>query len=154
MEVHMKKKYCRILAAVLCVLCLTGCGNVHTYVTYTYNVSTGDSVDIKLDTSDDYQITSDVPFEISKSGQLLSSGTFITADGYQMYADAVGEDENASLLDNGSTDTIEYFMWNYNNSEYNYAILIKDSQTGVLLGNTVSEESAKEVFNRLQISLD
>ena len=45
-------------------------------------------------------------------------------------------------------------MWNYNNSEYNYAILIKNSQTGVLLGNTVSEESAKEVFNRLQISLN
>jgi nitrogen regulatory protein PII-like uncharacterized protein len=71
-----------------------------------------------------------------------------------MYAGAVEEDENASLLENGSTDTIEYFMWNYNNSEYNYAILIKNSQTGVLLGNTVSEESAKEVFNRLQISLN
>ncbi len=123
-------------------------------MTYTYTVSTGDSVDIKLDTSDDYQLTSDLPFEISKDGQLLTSGSFINADGYQMYAGAVEEDENASLLENGSTDTIEYFMWNYNNSEYNYAILIKNSQTGVLLGNTVSEESAKEVFNRLQISLN
>ncbi len=150
----MKKMYCRILATLLCVLCLSGCGNVHTYMTYTYNVSTGDSVDIKLDTSDDYQLTSDLPFEISKDGQLLTSGSFINADGYQMYAGAVEEDENASLLENGSTDTIEYFMWNYNNSEYNYAILIKNSQTGVLLGNTVSEESAKEVFNRLQISLN
>lgn len=41
-----------------------------------------------------------------------------------------------------------------NNSEYNYAILVGDSNTGVLIGNIVSEESAKEVFKRLEITLE
>lgn len=149
----MKKQYRCFCAVLLCILCLTGCGNVHTSITYTFSVSTGDSVDIKFDTTGDYQITSDLPFEISQDGTLLTSGSFISADGYQMYVDVVNADDDAEIIENSSTDTLEYIMWNYNDTEFNYAILIKDSQTGVLLGNQTSEESAREVFNRLEISL-
>ena len=149
----MKKQMQCLCIALLCLFCLAGCGNVHTYMTYTFSVSTGDSVDLKFDTSDDHHITSDVPFEISKGDQVLSTGSFIQADGYQMYVDAVNDDENAKIIETGSTDTCEYLMWNYNDSEYNYVILIKNSNTGILLGNTVSEESARELFGRLEISL-
>lgn len=62
-------------------------------------------------------------------------------------------DENATILDSGEKDGCEYVMWNYNDSEYDYAILIEDSNTGILLGNDVSEESAKECFQRLTISV-
>lgn len=149
----MRKQYRCFCAVLLCILCLTGCGNVHTSITYTFSVSTGDSIDIKFDTTDNYQITSDLPFEISQDGTLLTSGSFVTADGYQVYADVAKNDADAEILENGSTDTLEYIMWNYKNSEFNYAILIKNSQTGILLGNQVSEESAREVFERLEISL-
>ena len=44
-------------------------------------------------------------------------------------------------------------MWNYNDSEYNYVIMIEGTNTGVLLGNNVSEKSAKECFNRIEISI-
>lgn len=149
----MKKQYRCFCAVLLCILCLTGCGNVHTSITYTFSVSTGDSVDIKFDTTGDYQITSDLPFEISQDGTLLTSGSFISADGYQMYVDVVNADDDAEIIENSSTDTLEYIMWNYNDTEFNYAILIKDSQTGILLGNQTSEESAREVFHRMEISL-
>lgn len=149
----MKKQYRCFCAVLLCIFCLTGCGNVHTSITYTFSVSTGDSVDIKFDTTGDYQITSDLPFEISQDGTLLTSGSFISSDGYQMYVDVVNADDDAEIIESSSTDTLEYIMWNYNDTEFNYAILIKDSQTGVLLGNQTSEESAREVFNRLEISL-
>ncbi|MCM1103696.1 MAG: hypothetical protein NC409_06270 [Clostridium sp.] len=141
--------FCMMAAA---IFCLAGCG-AHTYMTYTYTVDTGDSVTIKFETTDHYEITSDLPFEISKDGELLSQGTFIMADGYQMYVDVVENDANATVIESGSTDTCDYLMWNFNNSEFNYAILIKNSNTGILLGNQVSEESAKEVFGRLEISL-
>jgi len=149
----MKKQYRCFCAALLCIICLTGCGNVHTSITYTFSVSTGDSVDIKFDTTDDYQITSDLPFEISQDGTLLTSGSFISADGYQMYVDVVNADDDAEIIESSSNDTLEYIMWNYNDTEFNYAILIKDSQTGILLGNQTSEESAREVFHRMEISL-
>lgn len=147
-----KQVHCLCIAIVL-LFCLAGCGSVHTYMTYTYSVNTGDSVDLKFDTTNGYQITSNIPFEISKDGEVLSTGTFIISDGYQMYVDAVNTDENAKVIETGSTDTCEYLMWNYNDSEYNYVIYIKNSSTGILIGNTVSEESAKEVFGRLQISI-
>lgn len=149
----MKKQYRCFCTVLLCILCLTGCGNVHTSITYTFSVSTGDSVDIKFDTTGDYQITSDLPFEISQDGTLLTSGSFISADGYQMYVDVVNADDDAEIIENSSTDTLEYIMWNYRNSEFNYAILIKNSGTGILLGNQTSEESAREVFHRMEISL-
>ncbi len=148
-----KKQVRYLCIATVLLFCLAGCGSVHTYMTYTYSVNTGDSVDLKFDTTNGYQITSDIPFEISKDGEVLSMGSFIISDGYQMYVDAVSTDENAKVIETGSTDTCEYLMWNYNDSEFNYVIYIKNSNTGILIGNTVSEESAKEVFGRLQISL-
>lgn len=148
----MKKRICCFCMMLLFIFCLAGC-STHTYMTYTFSVSTGDSIDVKLETSDDYHITSDVPFEISQNGTVLTHGTFITAEDYRMYADAIGSAENTTILESGNTDTCEYLMWNYNDSEYNYAVLVNDSNTGLLLGNTVSEESAREVFDRLTISL-
>ena len=40
-----------------------------------------------------------------------------------------------------------------NDQEYDYAIHLKDSKTGILIGNNVSEKSAKECFSRLTFSI-
>lgn len=149
---HFKRKLSCFCMMTVAIFCLAGCG-AHTYITYTYTVDTGDSVTIKFETTDHYAITSDLPFAISKDGEVLSQGTFIMADGYQIYVDTVESDVNAVVIENGSTDTCNYMMWSFNNSEFNYVILIKNSNTGILLGNQVSEESAREVFGRLEISL-
>ena len=133
------------------MILFVGCGNAKTSKTYTFNVETGDSVKVKLDTSDKYNITSEVPFEISQDGDVKSQGTFIFGEAYEQYKDVVDTDENAELLDSGNKDGNEYVLWSYNDSEYNYAILVEGSSTGLILANDVSEESAKECFNRLTI---
>ena len=38
-------------------------------------------------------------------------------------------------------------------SEYNIALLLDGSRTGVLLGNAVSEASARACFDRLTVAL-
>ena len=121
--------------------------------TVTYNVETGDSISIKLDTSEGYDISTDVPFTISQNDETISQGTFITAESYQQYVDAVKSTEGVTIIDSGENDTCEYLMWNSNDTEYDYVVLIKESNTGVLIGNNVSEKSAKECFNRLTISI-
>ena len=131
-----------------------GCGNGNFSKAYTYSVATGDSVKIELDTSDNYDISSDLPFQITKDGEVLSEGTFIQGEMYSQYVEAVQNDEKGKVLDSGTVGENEYTFWEYNNSEYNYAILIGDSNTGILIGNIVSEESAKEVFERLEITLE
>lgn len=44
-------------------------------------------------------------------------------------------------------------MWNYNDSEFNYVVMINGTNTGMLIANNISEESAKECFDRLEIKV-
>ncbi|MDE7435166.1 MAG: hypothetical protein K2N01_05035 [Lachnospiraceae bacterium] len=148
-----KMKICNLLMCFCLVFALTGC-TTSSHKAYTYSVETGDSVEIKLDTSDHYAITSDIPFVISRDGEVLSQGTFIHAEYYAQYEEAARTDEHAQILDSGTKDGSQYVFWSYNDSEYNYVILVEDSDTGIILANNVSEESARECFDRLTFSLE
>lgn len=149
----MKKKY-KIFFICMCVLLsMVGCNaKVKKSMTYKYSVDTGDEIKITLDTSDEYKLTPELPFSISHDGETLSQGQFIIAESYSQYVDVVNSDEKATLIDSGSKDGNEYIFWSYNDSEYNYAVLIADSNTGVVIGNPVSEEAATECFERIDIS--
>lgn len=140
----------RIFAAVVSAACimLAGC-DFKTTRSYTYEVDTGDKVQVTLDTTDSYKLSKDVPFEISKDGELQSTGSFIKSKGYELYEIAIDSDENATLIDSGEKDGHEYMFYSVGDSEFNYVIKLKDSDTGILLGNKVSEDSAKECFERL-----
>ena len=48
---------------------------------------------------------------------------------------------------------LNIFFWSYQDAEYDYAILIEESETGIILGNNVSEDSAKECFERLHFEI-
>lgn len=149
------KKYIKFVPCLLMTVMLlfTGCGDSKTSLSYTYNVETGDEVVISINTADGYSLSTDVPFTISKDKEELSQGTFITAEYYSAYVNSVKSDDSAKIIDEGTKGKCNYVMWNYNDSEYNYVIMIEGTNTGVLLGNNVSEKSAKECFNRMEISI-
>lgn len=150
----MKKSISALLLLLCLIFTLSGCGEAKTHKSYTFSVDTGDKVQIELDTTGGYDITSELPFEISKDGSTLSQGIFIEAEQYASYTEAINTDGGAKVIDEGTKDSNKYVFWSYNDSEFNIVILIGDSNTGILLGNAVSEESAKECFDRLTISLD
>ena len=149
----MKKALVLVLSVALLVCLFAGC-TTKSSKTYTFTVDNGDKVKITLNTTDNYDITSEVPFSISCDGKTLSQGSFVLAESYQQYVSVVNTDENAKLIDSGTKDGNDYIFWCYNGSEYNYAILIKGSNTGIVIVNPVSEESAKECFNRLTIAVE
>ena len=145
----MKKIFKSILLVGIMMLALTGCT---TNKSYTYTVETGDKVNITLNTTDGYDLSSDLPFAISKDGNTLSQGTFIQESYYEQYVNAANT--QGQIIDRGSNDNIEYVFYSYNNSEYNYVIKIKDSNTALLLGNPNSQEEAKKCFELLSFSLE
>lgn len=147
----MRKKLFSLIVLVCILISLAGCTSSKAY---TFSVTTGDSVKLSLDTTDDYDITSDMPFVISCGGETLSQGQFIPAETYEQYAALIESAADATVLDSGTKDGNEYVFWAYNDSEFNYAIMIGDSATGLLLGNNVSEASARECFERLTITLE
>lgn len=137
------------------LILFTGCSNVKEPKDHKVKVS-GETFIIEADESMEIITT---PFgkyniTIKQNGDVKSQGYFILEEAYEQYMDKINNDENAELLDTGTKDGNEYIFWSYNNSEYNYSILIKDSSTALTLTNDVSEESAKEVFNELTIKYE
>ncbi len=145
----MKNKI-KVIGIILCtILIMTGCT---TSKAYTYDVETGDRIKIELNTTEGYDISSDLPFVISKDGETLSQGTFITMEGYQYYLDAVEEDDLVTVLDSGTKNGVEYLFYSYDGKEFNYILKVEDSNTGILLANPNSEEEAETCFNLLTFS--
>ncbi|MBO5479223.1 MAG: hypothetical protein J6A04_05990 [Clostridia bacterium] len=145
----MKKTLSLLILLVVLLFLLAGCTSS---MSYTYKVTTGDTIKVKLNTSDGYSITSELPFKVIKDNTTLTQGTFITLEGYEQYITAVNKDSNSKIIDRGTKNGVDYIFYSYNNSEFNYIVKIVDSKTGILLGNSVSEQSAKECFERLTFS--
>ncbi len=145
------KKLSLIILGILSLFIITGCS---TYKAYTYNVETGDSVKVKLITSDNYDISSEIPFSITQNDDVKCSGTFITLDDYNQYLNVVNNDPSSSIIENNSKDNLKYLFYNYNNSEWNYIIKINNSNTGLLLGSNVSIDSARDCFDRLEFIIE
>lgn len=150
----MKKSISALLLFLCLIFTLSGCGEVTTHKSYTFSVDTGDKIKIELDTTNGYDITSDLPFVISQNGSTLSQGIFIEAEQYESYAEAASTDANATVIEKSTKGSNQYVFWSYNDSEFNIVVLINGSNTAILLGNDVSEDSARECFERLTISLD
>lgn len=153
----MKKKIILVLNTIFItsLILLTGCGNAVTKksISYTFAVDTGDKIIVTLDASDGYSMSGNDRFEIKKDGEILSQGVFIFLDGYELYADGVRDASKTKLLEEGTKGDNEYVMWNYDDSEYNYVMKIYGSNTALVIGNDVSEESARECFERLDIKV-
>ena len=144
-----------LILSCIFILSLCGCASATAKktVAYTYSVETGDNIVVKLDASGNYNLSSEIPFEISHNGEVISNGIFIYSDYYSQYIELVKSDSNAIIIDSRENDSCEYVMWNYNNEKFNYVMKIKGTDTGLLLGNNVSEESARECFKRLTITV-
>lgn len=149
----MKKGISILLLAFCLLFSMSGCSG-ETYKAFTFSVETGDKVRVELNTTGGYDLTSSLPFEISQDGVTLSQGIFIEADKFESYSEAANTDAQAKVIESDTKGKNQYIFWSYNDSEFNIAILIGDSNTGILLGNSTSEESARECFNRLSISID
>lgn len=146
----MKNIFKTLVVSVMSVLTLTGCSSS---IAYTYSIETGDKVVIELDTSDGHKLSSDVPFEVSLDGEVLTTGTFIPGSSYDDYVYSVQDTEDAVLVDQGERDGLEYIFYSYGKAEYNYIINIKGSDTGVVLSNGIDADTAREVFDLLTISI-
>ena len=147
------KKIIMLLVLVLAiVLVLTGCEK-KSNKSYTFNVETGDKIEIKMDTTGGYNLTSKLPIEFSKDDEVISQGTFGPEYTYDEYYKLVKDGSDATIIEEKSNDNIEYFFYEYDNSEYNYIIKIKNSKTCFILGNNKSKNSAQEIFERLEFEV-
>lgn len=147
----MLKKKIKVLsfAFVLAVLMLmlSGCGGFHSSKSYTFNVSSGDSVEVTLDTTNsqlDLKLA-DGAFYVLKDGTPITQCFFVESDYYTEY------EEKARIKENFKHNIIREnrgFYYEDDESgqhEYIYMTRLNSSNTAVAMSTITSEEDATEV---------
>lgn len=129
---------------ILTVFLMTGCS---TYKAYTFDVETGDSVKVKLETSSGYDISLADNFNITKNGEIVSNGSFEIIEDWDQAINDLKQHANTTAFDEGSKNGAEYFFAEYNSAFYHFVKI--SSKTAVALKNEISQESAKECFDLL-----
>lgn len=144
----MKKKI--LLFAFICIS-LFGC-NFKSNKSFTFNVETGNQIKVSLDTSDGYNLRQkNGKFYIEKEDKKITSGEFLKKEGYEYYLNEI-KNSDIKIIEEDDNDTIEYLLYEEMTGRglsHNYIILVKDSNTGILLSTIDDIEEYEEVFERL-----
>ena len=146
----MKRLIKVITVFVLSIFVVTGCNKT---ISVTYNVQTGDKVEVVLNTKENYKLTTYVPFKINRCDDLVTIGQFLTEDGYEYYVSTIATDPKVSDKREDKKDDHTYVYWTYDNRSYEYLVYLKDSKTAVLLVTDTTKEDADKVFDMLQFNL-
>lgn len=146
------KKIVWLVLALAAVFLLGAC--THLTTSLTYRVETGDNIKVTVDAKAGYTQNQEAPFTVSKDGEKILMGTFITLTDYDNYVQALtgSETPGAEILNQGERDGNPFIFYEYQGqagAEYNYVLKIKDSNTGVLLGSQVSREAAEACFQAM-----
>lgn len=145
----MKKILCLGTVFIVTILIAIGCSKIDSFDHIT---GTGDKVTLSLDTSDGYDFVRGKCFVVECDDEEISTGTFISADKYSDSVEDVLNNDDSKIIKSDANDDFEYIFYN-EGKNYNYLVLIKNSKSGVLIENTISEKSAEECFKHLDFKL-
>lgn len=134
----------------LLIFTLVACDKA--YKRILFKVETGDNINVILNTDDGYNMTTELPIEFTKNEEVVGNGIFITLDTYAKYEDIINKDNKSTIIESGDKNGVHYIFYNFDNREYNYIMKIDNSNTGFILGNPNSQDSAEECFGRLTFS--
>ena len=137
----MIKKILLAISTLAVAVCVWGC---YTKVsqTATFELATGDNVEVKLDTAGGYDLALDesaARFSVTKDGETVLRGYFCDADAWHEYYEAA---ETAELIEK----TDNKVVWGYedaDSTEYNTATLLSD-KSAVVTNGVVSDTNAKD----------
>lgn len=151
----LKKCICSFVVCSMAFMGLTGC-QFQTSKSLVFNVETGDKIEVKLDTTDKHTLShEDNIFEIKKDDKLVLKGIFITKDIYDIYLNNIHTSKQATIIEDKLEEEEGYLFYKADvedGSEYDCIFMVKDANTGILLGSNESEEVAKEAMDKLTIT--
>ncbi len=104
---------------------------------------------IKLTVSNEYKLSEKEPIKVTKGEEELASIIFITKTNYE---EVIKLFENKTLvpITQGKNGNNDYYLYKVS-EEYNYIMLIDDSNTAVAM-TTKSEETSKKLAEEIKFS--
>lgn len=144
-----------ILILTVCALSMTACGGS----SCTLKIPKSDAIAVSINTSGGFKLKKSSELEeftVEKNGEVLSDGGIIFNDLIEIVKLNLGYDDTTKI-DEGSFGGNEYFFYRSDDvvlgtvvsSKWIYVIKISDSNCGINLVNTTSQESAEECFRQL-----
>jgi len=144
-----------LLMTIMCLLIGSGCSS--STKSYTFNVETGDSIRIELDTTggayDLKQEGGRFSIVSTEDNEVLTQGIFILPEYYESYV------ESAKLFEYewGSKDNNVHIFYEYfddTHFENNYIVDITDATVHIILASVAEKDVAQEIFNLLTITAE
>lgn len=151
------KRICVLILVALSAIMFTAC-TTHSNMSFTFNVETGDSIKVSLDTSKGLLLTQeDGKFYVKNGEQELLQGIFLTKENYDYYMNL----KDSSAMDvieegkgNNNNDYLFYECEGDNGKEYDFLVWVSNSNTGILMGSFIDQQSAKDAFNSITASVE
>lgn len=151
----MKKLAALVLSMVLGMSVLTGCS---TSISYTYEVGTGDTVKLVLDTSDGLMLENeDDIFIVTEDDETILQGSFIDEDTYDYYMEMVKIADGVENIEEDSANGLTWLLYEFDGlagMESNFIVWIDGSDTGVLIASLAGSRGAKKAFNSLTFTVE
>lgn len=140
---------CALAFAMMFALC-----SCSTFLSYSFNVETGDKIKVTLDTSSGLSLEQkDGVFSVKKDDEVILQGMFINEATYNQYVKIKGQ-QGMTVLADTEKDGNTYYMYEVDGqagTEDNFVVWLKNSNTGVILGSVAGKDNAKEAFEKLTL---
>lgn len=94
------KKLVVVCLAICMLLAMVGC-NAHSNMSLTYNVETGDNVEVELDTTGGWKLTTEdgIFYVNDENDETVLMGMFIDKDYYDMYTENLSMAQGVTMLE-------------------------------------------------------
>lgn len=158
--VFMKKLVKKILICVLSsFVFLTGCNTNKNSIKYL--MDNKDVIVLTVKSSDGYTLKEKgANYLVCKDGETILTGALVSYETLKSFMDKVNEENNSTVLYKeegfvGQNPYIYYEILNENGQmEYNYLLSIMYSNTGAIMGSSISREAAQEAFKHIYVRND
>lgn len=146
------KKIIAIALTLAISLSMAGCSSTKTS---TFRLG-GQTLKVQLDTTDNYDMVSGKYLEISQNGEPLTQCAFMEM-AYEDYLTLISRSaEDWQVLETGERDGNSYTLFQVTEDEtptYGCAVQVADAGFTVILSSKISQQSARDCFDRLTFTL-
>lgn len=151
------KKVYKVLFCMIILLILSGC-EFETSRAITFDIETGDKIEVKLDTTDGYALSQeDGKFFVKKKEEEILQGVFMTNEKYDIYLENVHISKDVRINEEGKKGEHDYLAFEIgdgNHLEQGILLKVKNTQTNILLASTSMKEEALQAFQYLSFAAE
>lgn len=146
----------RILIALSVTVLLAACTS-SANTAYTFQLETGDSIEVAVEPKGGYELSGELPFTLTKEGKTVFTGSFLSRESYDQYYNVITEGGQVmKALEETFREDCSYLFYSCTENgvlTFGYLLLPKDANTALLLEGAGSEESARSAFFALSFAL-